>query len=193
MTRNKVATAVFALTALGFTVPAISQTTRFDADSRTRGLVGGWGHSWRAGVPGFGKTRSEITFVAFHPQLGWFVSDHLELYGEATLFVYNRPHAGVSAGLGGLAGRYHLSNHGNWIPYVSLGTGLLWTSLTVPEIDRVFNFQIFYGVGLRRVGARNPGWIFEFRNHHISNAGTAGRNLGVNAATVLAGVEWILR
>ena len=82
---------------------------------RTRGLTGGWGHSWR---PLFGKTRSDISFVAFDPRMGWFVTDRLELYGEGTLF---------------------------------------------------------------------------FRTHHISNAGTAGQNLGINAATVLAGVEWGLR
>ena len=193
MAQKRVTIALFVLIALGLTAPALAETTRFDADSRTRGLVGGWGHSWRAGVPGFGKTRSEISLIAFHPQLGWFVSDQLELYGEATFFVYNRPSLGLSAGLGGIAARYHLRNHGNWIPYLNLGAGLLWTSLTVPEIDRIFNFQIFYGAGLRRVGERNPGWIFEFRNHHISNAGTAGKNLGVNSATVLAGVEWILR
>jgi hypothetical protein len=33
----------------------------------------------------------------------------------------------------------------------------------------------------------------EFRNHHISNAGTCGENLGVNAAMVVAGVHWVLR
>ena len=54
--------------------------------NRTRGLVGGWGHSWR---PIFGQTTSEITFGAFHPRMGWFITDRLELYGEATLFVYD--------------------------------------------------------------------------------------------------------
>ena len=191
--QHTVQTALLLFCVVIVTVPADAQTTPFDADSRTRGLVGGWGHSWRAGVPGFGKTRSEITFVAFHPQLGWFVTDDLELYGEATLLAYFRPDVGVSAGLGAIAGRYHLRSHGKWIPYLNLGAGVLWTSLTVPEIDRVFNFQVFFGAGLRHVGKRNPGWMIEFRNHHVSNAGTAGKNLGVNAATLLAGVEWILR
>ena len=34
----------------------------------TRGLSGGWGHAWRYGVPGYGKTETDVRFVAFHPQ-----------------------------------------------------------------------------------------------------------------------------
>src|SRR5687768_5274323 len=84
---------------LSFSIPLRADERTFGEGSRTRGLVGGWGHSWR---PAFGQTRSEITFVAFHPRMGWFVTDRLELYGEATLFVYDRPQAALSAGLGGL-------------------------------------------------------------------------------------------
>ena len=73
------------------------------------------------------------------------------------------------------------------------GGGLIWTSLDVEEIDRIFNFQLLFGVGLRHVRKKGPGWILEFRNHHISNAGTAGENLGINAATLLFGLDWILR
>ena len=74
----------------------------------TRGLAGGWGHAWKHGVPGYGKTESDVRFAAFHPQLGRFVTDHLELYGEGTLLVYARPARTVSAGLAGLGGRYHV-------------------------------------------------------------------------------------
>ena len=53
-------------------------------------MEGGWGHSW---TPGYGKTKSDVQFVAFHPQLGRFVTNHLELYGEGTLFLYSQPDA----------------------------------------------------------------------------------------------------
>jgi hypothetical protein len=49
------------------------------------------------------------------------------------------------------------------------------------------------GVGVRWVRRRGPGVFVEFRNHHISNAGTAGENLGINAATLIAGAQWVLR
>ena len=173
--------------------------SRSDAEPRlaagywTRGLAGGWGHAWKYAVPGYGKTESDVRFGAFHPQLGRFVTDHLELYGEATLLLYRRPAPAVSAGLAGLGGRYHAWHDRSWTPYVVGIAGLLWTSLDVPEVDRVFNFQLVYGVGLRVIPPRGPGLLVELRNHHISNAGTSGENLGLNAATLIVGVQWVLR
>ena len=177
---------LLALTPVG----AAAQQSRLASGNWTRGLAGGWGHSW---TPGYGKTKSDVQFVAFHPQLGRFVTDHLELYGEGTLFVYYQPSVAVSAGLAGIGGRYHVWNDRGWMPYVVGIAGLLWTTLDIPELDRTFNFQLIYGVGLRVVPQRGPGWIVELRSHHISNAGTAGENLGVNAATVVAGAQWVLR
>jgi hypothetical protein len=175
------------------TTGTTAQEVRFAAGHHTRGLVGGWGHSWQYGVPGYNKTTSDVQYVAFHPQMGWFVTDRLELYGEGTLLIYYRPTADVSAGLAGIGGRYHFRNDRDWTPYVTAAAGLLWTSLTVPELDRAFNFQLIYGVGVRVVTRRGPGWIVELRNHHISNAGTAGENLGLNTLAAIAGVQWILR
>ena len=156
---------------------------------RTRGVVFGAGHSWR---PIFGQTTSEITFGAFHPRLGWFISDRLEVNGEATLFAYDRPRPAVASGAL-IGGRYYLTTRGRWLTYANAGAGLLWTSIDVPEIDRVFNFQLTMGVGWRQNKASGPCLVFEFRNHHISNAGTAGENRGINAAVLLAGVEWVVR
>ena len=180
----------FAHVAVAQTVSTDTRVTRFDSSSRTRGLAWGWGHSWS---PFFGKTRSDIAFVAFHPQMGWFLTDNVELYGEGTLFVYHQPAGEVTAGLGGFAGRAYFWNDRALCPYIVAGVGLLWTSLDVREIDRVFNFQHFGGLGVRWAPLRGPGFTIELRNHHISNAGTAGENLGINAGTIVAGVQWILR
>ena len=174
------------------TTAAAQEEPPFDRYSRTRGLVGGWSHSWRP-VFVWGETSTDIAFVAFHPRMGWFVSNRLELFGEATVLVYYQPKADITLGLAGLAGRYHLRRRGRVIPYATLGGGLAWTSLDVPEINRVYNFQVFFGGGIRLLRARNPGIVIELRNHHISNAGTAPPNFGIDAAQILIGVEWILR
>lgn len=179
------------VTILLIPVPTAAQQPRLAAGYWTRGLSGGWGDAWKYGVPGWRKTESDVRFAAFHPQLGRFVTDHLEIHGEAALLAYNRVPA-VGGGLG-LGGRYHVWRDRRWTPYVAGGAGLLWTSLDVPEIDRVFNFTIVYGLGIRTVPMRGPGLVVELRNHHISNAGTAGENLGLNAAVVVAGVQWVLR
>jgi hypothetical protein len=172
-------------------VPAAfaQETPAVAAGDRTRGVVFGAGHSWR---PVFGQTTSEITFGAFHPRLGWFITDRLELNGESTLFTYDRPRPAVAAGAA-IGGRYYFATRGRGLPYAQAGAGLLWTSIDVPEIDRVFNFQLIMGVGWRQNRPSGPCLVIEFRNHHISNAGTAGENRGINAATLLGGVEWVLR
>ena len=170
--------------------PVLAQQPRLAAGNWTRGLSGAWGHSW---TPGYGKTKTDIEFVAFHPQLGRFVTDHLELYGEGSLFLYYEPTVTVSAGVAAVGGRYHFWNNRKWTPYVVGIAGLMWNPLDIPELDRVFNFQVIHGAGVRFVPPRGPGLMIEFRNHHISNAGTAGTNLGINAATLMAGVQWVLR
>jgi lipid A 3-O-deacylase len=167
-----------------------SQARSFEAGDRTRGLIGGVGLGYK---PPWAPTESDVAFAAFHPRLGWFVHDRIELFGEATLFVYSEPKLDVSAGAGMLAGRYYLRTSGRWIPYIYGGVGLLWTSLDVIEIDRTYNFQHFVGIGWRQNRPSGPRLVVELRNHHISNAGTAGDNLGVNAVVALAGVEWILK
>ncbi|SVC07898.1 uncharacterized protein METZ01_LOCUS260752 [marine metagenome] len=61
------------------------------------------------------------------------------------------------------------------------------------EVTGYLLVQVIHGAGVRFVPPRGPGLMIEFRNHHISNAGTAGTNLGINAATLMAGVQWVLR
>ena len=188
MTRTLIAT----LVAFACLPPATirSQDRSFEKGDRTQGLIGGVGIGYQ---PPWAPTESDVAFGAFHPRLGWFVHDRIELYGEATLFVYFAPALDVSAGAGALAGRYFLRTSGRWAPYVTGGGGVLWTSLDVSEIDRTYNFQHFFGVGWRQNRVRGPRLVVEVRNHHISNAGTAGDNLGVNALVALAGVDWILK
>lgn len=173
--------------------PVLAQDGPVDRGHRTRSLAAGWGTAWRFGVPGYGKTRTDATFVALHPALGWFVLKRAEVVGEATLFVYDRAGPAITVGLAGLGVRYHLRDQGRVLPFVSGGAGFLWTSLDVPEIDRVFNGQLYYGVGIRMRPRGNPSWRVEIRNHHISNAGTSGQNLGLNAFIVIVGVEWFVR
>ena len=160
---------------------------------RTRALVGSVGQSWGFGWNDASLSSSNARFVGFHPQLGWFQTSRFELYGEATLHLYWRPDPAIFAGLMGIGGRYHFSDNRAWTPYLLGSAGLGWTSLDIVEIDRVFNFQVVWGAGVRQITRKGPGWMFEFRNHHISNAGTRGQNIGINSATFVAGVHWVVR
>jgi hypothetical protein len=160
---------------------------------RTRALSGSVGHSWAYGWNDASRATSDLAFVGFHPQLGWFQTSRIELYGEATLHAYWQPEPAIFAGVMGIGARYHLFDNRSWTPYALLSAGLGWTSLDIVEIDRVFNFQVVWGGGLRQITRRGPGWMIEFRNHHISNAGTKAPNIGINSATLLLGLHWIVR
>jgi hypothetical protein len=173
--------------------PAAAQDGVLDRGARVRSLAFGWGTAWKFGIPGYGKTTTDAEFVAFHPSLGWFVIDRGEVFGEAALFAYYQPVGHIAVGPIAIGGRYHFRDSGRLLPFVSGGAGLILTALDIVELDRTFNFQVIYGAGLRwRPEGRNPTWRLEIRNHHISNAGTAGENLGLNAVMVIGGIEWIL-
>jgi hypothetical protein len=160
---------------------------------RTRALTASVGRSWGFGWNDAGLATTDARFAGFHPQLGWFQTSRVELYGEATLHFYWQPVPAIFAGVMGIGGRYHLFEDRAWTPYVLGSAGLGWTSLDIVEIDRVFNFQVVWGAGLRQITRSGPGWLFEFRNHHISNARTRGENIGINSATFVAGVHWVVR
>ena len=105
--------------------PGSAQQQPLTSGCWTRGLAGGCGHSWQHGVPGYGKTESDVSFVAFHPQLGRFVTDHLELYGDGTLLLHYEPTIEVGGGLAGLGGRYHVWSDREWTPYIVAAAGLI--------------------------------------------------------------------
>ena len=178
---------------LALAAPAAAQDGPVGRGARVRSLAVGWGTAWKFGIPGYGKTTTDAEFVAFHPSLGWFVIDRGEVFGEAALFAYYQPVGHIAVGPIAIGGRYHFRDRGRLLPFVSGGAGLILTALDIVELDRTFNFQVIYGAGLRwRPEGRNPTWRLEIRNHHISNAGTAGENLGLNAVMVIGGIEWIL-
>ena len=169
------------------------ETPRLARGYQTRALALSVGQSWRFGWNDASLSTSDVTFVGLHPQLGWFQTSRFELFGEGTLQIYVRPRAAVFAGLMGTGARWHVYDDRSWTPYLTGSAGLGWTSLDIVEIDRVFNFQVVWGAGIRQITRKGPGWMIEFRNHHISNAGTRGENIGINSATVVVGGHWVLR
>ena len=115
------------------------------------------GHSWLHGWPGYAQAVSDIQYFGFYPQMGWFVTNWLELYGEGTAHVYYRPHAAILGGVVGIGGRHYFLRDRQWTPYYTLAGGMAWTSLEVPEVDRIWNFQVVWGAGIKRITRRGRG------------------------------------
>ena len=70
-----------------------------------------------------------------------------------------RPHAAILGGVVGIGGRHYFLRDRQWTPYCTLAGGMAWTSLEVPEKDRIWNFQVVWGAGIKRITRRGPGLI----------------------------------
>ncbi len=76
-------------------------------------------------------------------------------------------------------------------PYVEVGAGLVWTDLgdRIPEKGSQFNFNLQVGAGLSYVLTPATSVNASYRFQHISNAGTAEPNLGIDAGVMLIGIS----
>jgi len=76
-------------------------------------------------------------------------------------------------------------------PYVEAGAGLVWTDLgdRIPEKGSQFNFNLQVGAGLSYFVAPTTSINMSYRLQHVSNAGTAEPNHGIDAGVVLLGIS----
>lgn len=76
-------------------------------------------------------------------------------------------------------------------PYVEIGAGIVWTDLAdrIPEKGSQFNFNLQAGAGLSYFVLPTTSINVTYRFQHISNAGTAQPNKGIDAGVVLIGIS----
>jgi len=146
------------------------------------GLQAGYGFSFS---PNGGRSH-EYLFL-FEPNVGVRLGPRFEYVAEAHFARYFSPE-GYMVGVVPLGARYNAPSRTAIRPYAYVGLGLGWTDLAkLDEIDRRFNFLIQGSVGLRGAVTETQAWTFEARYSHVSNAGTALPNLGLNCLVFLAG------
>ncbi len=123
------------LLAIAMACPAVAfaQDRGVTRGVHVRSLAAGWGTAWEFGVPGYGKTTSDVRFVAFHPGLGWFVANRSELFGEAALFWYSRPQSALAVGPLAIGARHHFRDRGRLLPFVSPAPGSSSRRSTFPS------------------------------------------------------------
>jgi hypothetical protein len=132
------------------------------------------------------RGRSEEQLFLFEPGVAVRLSARLEWVAEAHVARFFRP-TGTMLGVMPIGARLYVGN-GSILPYVSVGAGAGWTNLTeLDEIDRRFNFLLQGSVGVRGALGGGQAWTLEARLSHVSNAGTAAPNLGLNCVVFLAG------
>jgi hypothetical protein len=77
-------------------------------------------------------------------------------------------------------------------PYVEFAGGPFWTDLggRIPEEANEFNFIVTAGVGVSWFITPQASFNAGYRFHHISNAGTAYPNLGLNSSLPFGGFSF---
>jgi len=176
--------------ALFAVMPAWAQARPGDGSNEVQLWIGG-GHS----VPG-GTANNNVWNVG--GRYGWiltkphgpgFLKGRFEYVLDATpLFIvqqkYNTAYGG---GFSPLGLKWDFATRGNVAPYLELNGGTLFTDKEVPTGTSAVNFTSAAAFGVHLFGEKYA-WSLEARYMHISNAGLATPNPGINTVQVRVGV-----
>jgi hypothetical protein len=112
----------------------------------------------------------------------------LQLLAEPLYARYFRPFGATAAGESLLL-KYNFVTFGRWVPYLDAGAGMLWSDLPPAlKYGSPFNFVLQVGSGLQYFMSAHYALTVGLRFHHISNAGTGDRNIGLNGILVYMGI-----
>jgi len=154
-------------------------------------LWAGGGHS----VPGGTKNTSAFNaglrygWIITGPHLPGFLRGRFEYAVDAVpvFFVFQPANTAFGAGFDPLGLKWNFERHGRISPYLELCGGVLRTNVNIPTNTNTVNFMDQAALGMHILGAKNNVSL-ELRYMHISNAGLANLNPGINTVQVRLGV-----
>jgi len=100
--------------------------------------------------------------------------------------VFQPANTAYGAGIDPVGLKWNFAGRGRWSPYLELAGGVLFTSHDVPAGTNSVNFLSSLALGMHLLGPRYD-WSLEARYMHISNAGLATPNPGINTLQVRIG------
>jgi len=153
-------------------------------------LFGG-GHSVAGGRGDTGVFNAGLRYgwVLTGPHLPGFLRGRFEYALDAVpVFLAFQPgNTAYGAGFDPLGLKWNFQKHGRISPYLELTGGVLFTNHDVPNGTNTVNFMDQAALGMHILGAQHNVSL-ELRYMHISNAGLATPNPGVNTVQVRLGV-----
>ncbi|TAL28016.1 MAG: acyloxyacyl hydrolase [Nitrospirae bacterium] len=158
------------------------------------GVLGGYGVTHK----GFKNTRTKVETVDFVVRRGYFFTEEIgrswykgrhEWIFEIPVHYVTNPETAIMTGIN-LLGCWNLTSSKKVVPYLFAGGGLLYTNLNVPELGAEFNGNYQAGAGIHYFITGNTSIEFNYRYHHISNAGTAKPNDPLNSSKVMVGISF---
>ncbi len=156
-------------------------------------LLSGYGITHR----GFGATRTQVQTFDTIGRFGYFLSAEMgpgwlkgrhELLMELPLHLAVDPKVSPMVG-GYLLGSWKFTSSKEFVPYLFAGGGVLYVDLGLPTMGSRLDFSYQGGAGIQYFYRKDVAFDFEYRYHHISNAGTATPNEPLNSSKVLIGVS----
>lgn len=103
--------------------------------------------------------------------------------------VWQKQNTVYGAGVNPFAFKWAFDTHGSVVPYFELGGGTLFTNTQVPAGTSRVNFTSGGALGLHFLRSKHN-VSAEIRYMHISNAGLANLNPGINTVQLRLGFGW---
>lgn len=149
------------------------------------------GHSVAGGTANTSVFNAGLRYgwILTDPHLPGFLRGRFEYAVDAIpLFLVSQP-ANTAYGIGfdPLGLKWNFQRHGRISPFAELAGGTLFTNHNVPPGTNKVNFTPQAALGVQVLGAKYNVSL-ELRYFHISNAGLASPNPGVNTVQVRLGV-----
>lgn len=149
----------------------------------------GGGHSVPGGTKDTGVWNAGVRYgwILTAPHGPGFLSGRFEYAVDAVpvFVVFQRANTAYGAGVNPFALKWIFATRGSAQPYLELNGGTLFTSHEVPTGTSSINFTSSAALGIHFL--RQQAWTVEVRYMHISNAGLATPNSGINTVQVRLG------
>jgi hypothetical protein len=151
----------------------------------------GGGHSVSGGRGNTGALNAGLRYgwVITGPHLPGFLRGRFEYAVDVVplFFVFQPTNTAYGAGFDPLGLKWNFERHGRFSPYLELCGGTLFTNKNVPTYTNTVNFTDQAALGVHILRASHNLSI-ELRYMHISNAGLASPNPGINTVQVRLGI-----
>jgi lipid A 3-O-deacylase len=174
---------------LGMLMPLMAQQRPEEGGHEIQVWTGG-GHSVAGGTSNTGVWNLGLRYgwVLTAPHGPGFLKGRFEYAVDAVpAFVVFQPHnTAYGAGVNPLGLKWIFATRGDVQPYLELNGGTLFTSHEVPTGTSSVNFTSSAALGTHFLGKH--AWTVEVRYMHISNAGLATPNSGINTVQFRVGI-----
>ena len=172
--------------------PAYSQAGPVEGQHEVQIWTGG-GHGTNGSQSSDGVWNVGLRYglILTAPHGPGFLRGRLEYAVEAVpaFLVFQRQNTAYGAGVNPFAFKWAFETRGSVVPYFEIGGGTLFTNTQVPAGTSRINFTTSGAIGLHFLRSKYN-LSTEVRFMHISNAGLANPNPGINTVQLRLGFGW---